>query len=712
MKPKDKKNKKKSESSRKTELNETKHDSIKEKPYITREIETSITLLESPEGNIVLESLLFLSKYADIQRNNLNFVQSHGLLPKLLALLDHNICILRVSLRLLSQLLTTDAAQLQLNEDRFNEHILKICKFYTSHEDVYVKEFSILILTTYSNMGKTEILLAEPNLIRAILKTVKEPENDIILATTLQLFNKLIEVKEVRAALPNEEYFRLDIFIEKMSASDESFKIILGILEKITYFGDDELQTRLKECNLVEHVFNIIIDPDRKEHVMTCLNIVMHCMKNENTNSYFVQRDSKTLHMIRTYDGIKLLLQYLSFGTDKLSEHSYRKLLEIINMFVTNNQLQSLILSPVLYDVILTQTLSKFDEICIRSLEIMINCLNHQDFQSYFLLNTGSQIIIDKLSNTDKENVIRMLIIFIHNGLMYDNLSNDFIHHKMLLVLKKIPDGIRYRNPLIGTVINLIYDICLPLKFFETGRLELVDKLKEKFYIITGPWSQPFPFLEVLQLRQISTLSTIYVIDDVKMNSELMCNRCYDIQDQHRRSVSESSSVTSITSSLKNSINYGKLSNDPYLPKYINKVHQLLAGVSPIKDKVKILAEFVGDNLCGPNENCTVPDKLHTFKLHIACIKEKLGTNLIPIGYLRIGFHCERALLFKALADQAYIPATLVRGKNKLYWNEIALIQSKGRKTVLKMFVVDLMNNIGQLLPVGSRECNAYCDIE
>ncbi|EEZ98165.1 hypothetical protein TcasGA2_TC000592 [Tribolium castaneum] len=813
---------------KKSDLDESQHHAIKEKPYITKEIETSITLLESPESGLVLEALLFLSKYADIQRNNLIFLHSRGLMPKLLALLDHNICIVRLSLRLLSQLLALEAAQLELNQQKFDERVLKIAGFYTGHKDPHVKEFAILILAAFAKLGRAHILLAEAGLISAVLKTVKTPESDTILNSSLELFSKFIEMEQVRGDLPTEKDFHLDLFIQHLNTSEACFRTILVIFEKITYFSDDHLLNRLKECQIVEHMFDIIMDPSHAEHTQTCLNIVWHCMGNEITRTYFVttleflkfcqwvkncppevglicariflelakidsikqllfdlsiedtilsffksddkqvlnvtcdsvcfmskhkyccekivtpivvkklltilgrqndvydpdnetalstlyylsRRDSRTVHMVRAFDGVEILMRYLR---KKLPQDSYRKLLEIVNMFVTNNQLQKVILSPDLYEIILTQTLSKFVEICKRSLEIMINCLGVEEFRNYFLLNHGSRVIVDKLATSTDEETIRLLVIFVHNALIFEKLANDFVLRKILLVLKKIPEGVKYRNPLIQRVINLVFNMCLPVKFFETGRLELMDKLHERFYVITGPWSEPFPFLEVLEIRRMSTINTIYVVDDCghHKTDTKEAHDCFSIQ---RQSITESalcsSSIISISSDqMKCAINYGRLSHDPFLPKYFSRVEKLTSGVSRLPEKIQILAKFVADCLCGPTEKGSISDKLHTFKLHIECIKEKLGTSMIPIGYLRLGFHCERALLFKALADHVYIPATLVKGKSKLYWNEVALIQSEKKAKVLRMFVVDLMDNVGQLLPVGSRECNVYCDI-
>lgn len=811
--------KSKKSKSKKSVLDESQPDAIKEKPYITKEIETSITLLESPESNLVLEALLFLSKYGDLQRNNLIFIHSRGLLPKLLALLDHNICILRLSLRLLSQLLAIEPAQLELNQQKFDDDIMKIAKFYIGQSDINIKEFAIVTLAHYVKLGRARILLAEAGLISAILKTVKAPENDTILHSSFELFSKFIELEQVRKALPEEKDFNLDLFIQHLNTSEDCFRTILGIFEKLTYFSDDPLITKLKECKIVEHMFKLIIDPVRHDHIQTCLNVIWHCMGNEITKTYFIttleflkfcqwvktcppevahicakillelakvdaikqmlfdlsfedtilsflksedknvldttchsisymsrhkyccekmvtpmiikkllsilkgseseaalstlhylcRRDSRTIYMIEAYGGVEILMKYLR---KDLPEISYRKVLEIVNMFVTNNQLQKTILSPDLYDIILSQTLSTFDEICMRSLEIMINCLNVEDFRNYFLLNKAAQIIADKLSMSSNEQTIRFLVIFIHNALMFEALATELVLKKILLVLKNLSPAIKYRNPLIQRVINLIYNMCLPMKFFETGRLELMDKLYERFYVIDGPWNEPFPFLEVLEIRRMSTLSTIYVVDECE-SKKFDFKDCLECESTRSRSLGStlySASLASISpEELKCAINYGRLSHDPYLPKYYTQIDRLLSKTSNLEEKIKIVAQFVACCLCGPSEDSSVPDKLHTLKLHIECIKEKLGTSMIPIGYLRLGFHCERALLFKALADHVYIPATLVKGKNKLYWNEVALIQTENRSKVLKMFVVDLMDNVGRLLPLGSKDCNMYC---
>lgn len=99
-------------------------------------------------------------------------------------------------------------------------------------------------------------------------------------------------------------------------------------------------------------------------------------------------------------------------------------------------------------------------------------------------------------------------------------------------------------------------------------------------------------------------------------------------------------------------------------------------------------------------------------------LQQKLASNLIPIGHIRSGRHCERALLFKAIGDRIGIPSTLVKGKNGVYWNEIPLpiihekyMATKTKKNYMIFGVVDLMENVGSILPVGSTSAKRYCQI-
>ncbi|KAJ8941209.1 hypothetical protein NQ314_010467 [Rhamnusium bicolor] len=292
----------------------------------------------------------------------------------------------------------------------------------------------------------------------------------------------------------------------------------------------------------------------------------------------------------------------------------------------------------------------------------------------------------------------------------------SFLQNKLIAVLKSLPDTIKSRAPLITKILSLTYNLHLPLKFFEMNRLDMTDKIGNKFYIVSGPVRGYFPFLEILEAEKYSTTYTIYIVD---YTYEIVKTTDQESLRSESLSSSNRSSRTSRSSGLSDSlcqspfdINYGMLSPDHFLPKYIYHISKYLATEDSIQNKIKILAEYVDTLLCGPKAEYTIAQKIHRFKLHIESLKTKLGTNMIPIGFLRIGFHCERALLFKAIADKSCIPTSLVKGRSKLYWNEVALFDSKCNDDTLTFYVVDLMDNVGKLLKVGSRDANQYCNIK
>lgn len=59
--------------------------------------------------------------------------------------------------------------------------------------------------------------------------------------------------------------------------------------------------------------------------------------------------------------------------------------------------------------------------------------------------------------------------------------------------------------------------------------------------------------------------------------------------------------------------------------------------------------------------------------MHLNDIKLTLGTNIIPLGYIRYGSYTERAMLFKILADKVGLPCALVRGSYGRSWVEISI---------------------------------------
>lgn len=803
----------------------TKPDEIKEISYKTKQVETSITILESPENDVVIESLLFLSKYADLNVINLNYLQICGLLPKLLNLLfNRNICILRLTLRLIDILLTLETAISELDQEIYDEHISQIADTFIQHPDNYMEEYSLSILTKIATSTRiSQQVIFNVALLQRIFQTIESnTDNTNFLANTLLLLYMLLDAPGAITQLPDIDNFSVLILMNHLYHEEKNIiATVLEILRKLTHFSVEAIQKLFREQRLVELMLRLLMDPNWEENHRKITSILSNCLNSDETGVYFIEsiefldfcqwmktcqdnyllisahileklskipslrqtlfdlsvedsilfllrtnnkevlkgaceaiinmtshkyccermltpivikklmdllndaemfevslktifhftrRHYRTMDMLFAYNGERILMEHLNTNLSSgiVNDDSLLCILEILNRFVLHEQCQERISSEKFFQFVCQQFQHKSIQIAKLALEIMTNCVTIKMFKRIFAQTDGPRRIINKLIQTKDQQLFKNILIFIYSIMCYDEFMTAFLHCDILMNFRKLPEEILARTPLIERIKHLIYSKCLPIKLFYTGKLEMTDKLKERFYLINGRWQRTFPCLEVLECLPASTIQTIYVVQYETMGrqpSEVDQLHC-DLDGR-----SESLSNTADTDILQCHIHHGYLSPDPYLPRFINHIKSQLPPNVCLCHRVKLLAEYVDSLLCGQKHYTKIEEKIRTFKYHIQTLKFKLGTSMIPIGYLRMGFHCERALMFKAIADKIGIPTSLIKGKSKLYWNEVALIEccEENCDGKVERFVVDLMFDIGKLMAVGSREAQNYC---
>ncbi|XP_057667082.1 uncharacterized protein LOC130900462 isoform X2 [Diorhabda carinulata] len=821
-------------------LNAKLPDDIKEKSYLTRNVDTSIAILNSPEDDIVLEALLFLSKYADICLINLNYLQQKGLLKKVLDLFDRNICVLRLSLRLLSTLLTIEDVVFEFDQGIYDNYIKRITEFYITHKDSYVKEFSVTILMKLANSCRITSLIFSVDLLNPILATLKSLKNLGLLQNTMALFDALLTAPAALSVLPELKNFDASVIVNYLKHTDKEVKMLaFKIISKLTLFALDNYQTMFKNQKLVEKMMEVVMNPELKVNHALAMQIISNCLNSDITSTYFIESvqflefccwvktcDNEYLyqsvdiflklsaipsirqilfdlsveesilyflrsnekcilnktceaisymsehkycceHMLtttvvgtifnmldrtddeedpqndiayrtlanltkRSFKAMSILNQLgaqakfidlFSKGLTVMSDESFSNVTEILYHFVVHPNYQHTVVNSRLFKELLKAIQSNHENVSNLSTEMITYCLANPDFVDLFLNQNGPEIVVETLNGTNSLKLQKSLLVLIHCMLYNEAVTVEFIKAGLIKVLKDFPEHIKVRSPLIKTVLDLIFNAYLPLKFYETHRLHITDKLNNQFYLINGVWRGSFPFLDILRYEKVAPIVSIYVVDytyEVKEPYEKLSNTSSSLFEESKLDFMVDSMIlkrslnTFFHRESAHSIHYGDLSPDPYLPKYIYHINKLFeeGKEKSLIDKIRMLSIYVDTMMCGPDESLKVPQKYHTFLLHIQSLKLKLGTNMIPIGYLRIGFHCERSLLFKAIADRICIPCSLVQGENHIYWNEVALLEDDNSKSgpVLVFYIVDLMNRVGSLIPVGSRDADQYCN--
>ncbi|KAK7789151.1 hypothetical protein R5R35_012353 [Gryllus longicercus] len=200
--------------------------------------------------------------------------------------------------------------------------------------------------------------------------------------------------------------------------------------------------------------------------------------------------------------------------------------------------------------------------------------------------------------------------------------------------------------PTWETAIETLFKSCLPAKFFYLGHIDIQDNTGEVFYVMKR-LNKPFMILDELLAIRASPRSIMLVAN------------FGDVDQKFKRT-----DVEQVPESQQTQVRQGQ------------------------EKKVTL----------------------------------ELSSSIIPLGFIRVGMHFERAMLFKVLADQVGIPCALVRGEYGRTWIEVAVpeiepievnhslhVEDLPKRLLKPNCVVDLMDEPGKLLKIGSFEAARYC---
>lgn len=165
--------------------------------------------------------------------------------------------------------------------------------------------------------------------------------------------------------------------------------------------------------------------------------------------------------------------------------------------------------------------------------------------------------------------------------------------------------------------------------------------------------------------------------------------------------------------------------DDSNLFEYIKEAQLCIHCSLSVRDQVSALASFVSNKMGGEVEESQVNN--FCWELPLSQLQYELGSNVVPIGAIKTGIHCHRALLFKVLADRCLIRCSLMRGEYNKAWNVVLLGEENStnensenhtghvlfKKQIVhfppKAYIVDLIYEPGRLMKADSPEAMAYC---
>ncbi|XP_029385400.1 armadillo repeat-containing protein 3 isoform X2 [Echeneis naucrates] len=280
-----------------------------------------------------------------------------------------------------------------------------------------------------------------------------------------------------------------------------------------------------------------------------------------------------------------------------------------------------------------------------------------------------------------------------------------------LELLQEINQSVNRRSSLSQLAMMSLLDFNLSVKYSLTGHLAFSDIINDGFYDAGKfPTGQRILTLEELSRQPVNQHRPIIVVNtaseetvDVPENKQSNPSEP-DTSSKGDRRITEKKKdsdkekeETQSESPTKKAL---KMMDDGLLRVLVKEAKNSILPLNDERERYAALARLVSEVMGG----AVKMEKLHEFPwvLHLSELKFQLHSNIIPIGSIRRGFYCHRALLFKCLADCMGMSSTLVRGEYNRAWNEILVFSgnpsSHGHSSQPCRFIIDLMHQPGSLL--------------
>uniref|UniRef100_A0A0K8UWQ3 Armadillo repeat-containing protein 3 n=1 Tax=Bactrocera latifrons TaxID=174628 RepID=A0A0K8UWQ3_BACLA len=283
-----------------------------------------------------------------------------------------------------------------------------------------------------------------------------------------------------------------------------------------------------------------------------------------------------------------------------------------------------------------------------------------------------------------------------------------------------------------GPAIEAILSKCPSLKFCIRNHLGFTDSTAGNDFLVSKRKFDDFRVFQNILKEDVSPLHPILVVNFERKESppDLIIEvpiECFPLDERpdvagiwcYCRKPGDSE-LPRILDLLNEELEkYGLMQNPAKMSRCID--------FDNLAKRAKVIAEIVEAALCSNLKrldlNTTEECSNHTVKCHLYDIARALHCNFIPIGMIHTGCQFERAILFKALADQIGLPCTLQRVVDgRLLFNEVPLPVEIDhdphcdKKTMKFMpwrmlrptHIVDLMFNVGELYPIQSRQALQY----
>uniref|UniRef100_A0A8P4GAU8 Armadillo repeat containing 3 n=1 Tax=Dicentrarchus labrax TaxID=13489 RepID=A0A8P4GAU8_DICLA len=692
---------------------------------------TVVLLLSSPEEDILVKACEAIHAFAEKGDENKVSVLGLGALAPLCHLINHNNKLVRRNAVMALGIMATNSDV--KNALKKLDVIPSIIDKLSLEEDVVVHEFATLCLASLSVDFICKVQIFDNKGLPPLIQLLSSPDPDVQKNSIEIIFN-LVQVTQPREGY-NQGFEKTHAFVDLSDLNAEALQVVANCLsdsESFQLIHKGGGLTRLMEFILTPNVSEI------QSNAVKCIAKVAQSSENrkllheENVEKVLVELlsvadvsvktatcqavDAMSFHLaskdsFRDLGGIPAVVQLLNDESLVLKEAATQALSNLTH----SNQLNTFAVYEAGGHEILVQQLYGSCPRTVANSAATLGIMAGQEVIRCSILSHGAvQALVEPLKSTNTQvlvNTTQCLAVLACDAEARAELQSAGGLQPLVNLLHS------YHK-------EVLHNVCLAISVCASNEPTAVEMCKfgalEMLQEINQSVNRRSSFSELALISLLnSNLSVKYSLTSHLASSDIISDGFYDAGKvcvcvyatesfvKQKESDDKQKDETQPESPTEKP---WKMMDDVSLQLLVKEAKKSILPLSDERGQYAVLARLVSEAMGGAVEM----EKLHEFPwvLHLSELKFQLQSNVVPIGLIRRGIYCHRALLFKCLVDSIGMSCTLVRGEYNRAWNEVLLLSgnpsSNGRSSQPCCYIVDLMHQPGSLLKANTSAAVQY----
>ncbi|XP_034562963.1 armadillo repeat-containing protein 3 isoform X2 [Notolabrus celidotus] len=632
-----------------------------------------IQLLSSPDPDVKKNSLeIIFNLVQDYQ--SCVAVHELGGIPPLLELLKSDFPVIQhLVLRILQNVTINEDSRSTFREEQGFEKLMDILS-NMEFSDLHAE--ALQVAANCVSDSESLHLIQEGGGLRRLMEFVVTPNTPEIQSSAVKCISRVAQSSENRKLLHEQNMEK--VLVELLSVPDVSV-----------------------QTSTCQAVSAMSVHPPSKDSfrdmgvipaVVQLLNDESLILREAATQALSVLTDSNKLNAHAVYEagGHELLVQQLCGSCPRTVANSAASLGNMAEQEV----IRCSILSHDAVQALVESLKSTNTQVLVSTTHCLAELTCDTEARVQLQTAGGLQPLVNLLHSHHKD--------VLHNACMVINVcagdratSVEMCKFGALEMLQEINQSVHLRSSYSELTMISLLDSNLSVKYSLTGFLTSTDNISDGFYDAgKGCAGQRILTLEELSKQPVNQHRPVIVINTATTAEK-------KTEDDRQKEDTQPEPPTEEPQ---------KMMDDVSLQLLAKKAKESILPLSDEREQFAALARLVSSAMGGEVEM----EKLDEFPwvLHISKLKLKLQSNVVPLGFIRRGIYCHRALLFKCLADCIGLSCTLVRGEYNRAWNEVLLFDGNpcrnGRSSQPSRYIVDLMHQPGGLLKANGPTAEQY----